>query len=106
MLTFQDDFNKEKDDKQKSVKESERLQAQLDESKRVIQSLSDSIALYKQQILKLSQNQDHLHKQIKALIDDRDYTYRPMERQLSQRHSFPLSLEVRLVLNLNCICFD
>ena len=99
MLTFQDDFNKEKEEKQKSIKESAKLQSQLDDSKKTIQSLSDKVVLYKQQIMKLSQNQDHLYKQIKALADDSGhYQYQPMQRQLSYRHSYPLDFQVKRVL--------
>ena len=95
MLTFQDDFNNEKEEKEKSMKESAKLQTMLDESKKTIQSLSDKVTLYKQQIMKLTQNQEHLYKQIRALADDNgNYDYHPMQRQLSYRHSYPMDFQV------------
>ena len=95
MLTFQDDFNTEKEEKQKSINESAKLKSQLDDSKKTIQSLSDKVTLYRHQIMKLTQNQDHLYRQIKALADDSgSYRYEPMQRQLSYRHSYPLDIQV------------
>ena len=95
MLTFQDDFNKEKEEKQKLTEESSTLRAQLDDAKRTIQSLSDKATLYKNQIMKLSQNQDNLYRKIRALADDSEsYQYQPMQRQLSLRHSYPFDSQV------------
>jgi len=90
MLTFQDDFNKEKEEKQKLTEESTTLRLQLDDAKRTIQSLSDKATLYKNQVMKLSQNQDNLYRKIRALADDSEsYQYQPIQRQLSLRHSYP-----------------
>lgn len=94
MMTFKDDFDTEREEKHKSLEESRQFKSQLDEANRVIQTLSDKIAVYKEHILKLSGSQDHLRKQITALIDSENEMPNSIQRQHSQRYSYPFSSEV------------
>lgn len=105
MITFKDDFNTEKDEKQKAIDESKKLQNQLDEANKVIQSLSDKVILYQHQIMQQSEQQERMSKHIQALIASD--TFRS-ERQYSQRRSFPYSFEVNFYpfVQSSIKCFD